>query len=67
MVAPAVKVTLVPEQMLLVPAVMLTDGITLFETDIVTTLLVTILVVTHPALLVICKLKTSLFAMPLVV
>ena len=67
MVAPAVKVTLVPEQMLLVPAVMLTLGVMLFETDIVTTLLVTILVVTHPALLVICKLKTSLFAMLLVV
>ena len=67
MVAPAVKVTLVPEQMLLVPAVMLTDGITLFETARVMALLVTMLVVTHPALLVICKLKTSLFAMLLVV
>ena len=56
----AVKVTTVPEQMVVAEAAILTDGVTEAVTEIVTALLVAVGAVRQPELLVITTVITSL-------
>jgi hypothetical protein len=66
-VGAAVKVTEAPAQIVELPEVMLTAGATPVDTTMVIALLVTVLVDTQPALLVICNVNTSLLLIALVV
>jgi len=66
-VGAAVKVTEAPAQIVVLPEVMLTAGATPVDTTMVIALLVTVLVDTQPALLVICNVNTSLLLIELVV
>ncbi len=61
------NVTEAPAQIVVLPEVMLTAGATLVDTTMVIALLVTVLVDTQPALLVICNVNTSLLLIELVV